>query len=56
MLPFAKPARRYVANGGDPTVLTNISMWPDIIRKAYSAAWNHDNYELMVAWTRANIK
>lgn len=45
----------YVANGGDPAVLSNFSMWPDIIRRSYSAAWGFNDYDLLLAWARANL-
>jgi len=49
---------QYVANGGNPQVLKDISLWPGIIRDAYVRAWEHDGndgYEMMVAWAKANL-
>jgi hypothetical protein len=46
---------QYVANGGDPAVLSNFLLWPDIIRRSYSAAWGFNDYDLMLAWARANL-
>lgn len=46
---------QYVASGGDPAVLSNFSMWPEIIRRSYAAAWGFNSYDLLLAWARANL-
>jgi hypothetical protein len=31
------------------------STWPDIVGRAYRAAWGQDRNALIVAWARANL-